>query len=179
MWRGVFVKSTTWLLSPTPVPLGPPLAPPASVFMGKQMRWEGRAGGDSGCAGGCRLRLCLPAFLSAAAVSGWLAAAPAVAAGRAGSRCGASGGGLHADGQMDNETEWMRATHTLPPFSVVCTQKPRQRSSGSAGHSHTAHTCWRQRNGVGIEAAPPPPRNQEGGWGSAYDLKQDLLVSKP
>lgn len=44
--------------------------------------------------------------------------------------------------QMDNETGWMTATHTLPPFSVVWTQKPRQRSPGEArpgaptGHAH-------------------------------------------
>lgn len=52
--------------------------------------------------------------------------------------------------QMDNETGWMTATHTLPPFSVVWTQKPRQRSTGEAGPGHSAHracTCWRQRRG--------------------------------
>lgn len=31
--------------------------------------------------------------------------------------------------QMENETRWMRATHTRLLFAVVWTQKPRQRSS--------------------------------------------------
>lgn len=158
--RGVFVKSATRLLSPTPVPAGSSLALPASVFMGKAMRWEGRAGGDRGCAGGCRLRLCLPAFLSAAAaVSGRPASAPAVAAGRAGSRCGASGGGLHADGQMDNETEWMRATHTLLP-SLLSAHKSRDKEAvgtqaTAAQHTHAADkdTGWGEAGTPGTRRA--------------------------
>lgn len=67
--------------------------------------------------------------------------------------------------QMDNEMGWMTATHTLPPFSVVWTQKPRQRSIGDAGHSahrqaHRADTCWRQRRGPRAEAEAGPRRTR-------------------
>ena len=54
---------------------------------------------------------------------GWPAAAPAGAAGEAGEQV--RGVCL----QTDHEMGWVRMAHTLPAFSVVWTQKRRQRSS--------------------------------------------------
>ena len=72
---------------------------------------------------------------------GWPAAAPAGAAGEAGEQV--RGVCL----QTDHEMGWVRMAHTLPAFSVVWTQKRRQRSSRDrtqrgrpAQHTHT-HWC--------------------------------------
>lgn len=77
--------------------------------------------------------------------------------------------------QMDNEMGQMRTAHTLPAFSVVWTQKPRQSSSRDMGHGLTeAGTHLLETKKRGAEA-DQGVGEEEG----LRDFSQVCLVSEP
>lgn len=146
----------------------PSLALPASALTAKELRWEGRGGWRGGADGAAA------AVLEAAGD-----ALLSTAAGEAGcspcwSGCGAGAGRLEGLClQMDHEMGWMRMAHTLSSFSVVWTQKPRQRSSRDTGHSHArrqAHTARTHRGQSEEDRGRSAQNRSEGGGKAAWCL---------